>query len=365
MEGVEGRAPDHVSATVLSGRQIGLLKVRKGRVASSNSLARAMLGYTAAQLRGMDISLLFPDAALIVGRPGLVIARHSILHSIPVLLHITEGRGASDDEQEYRLQALPNDRHLQEALVRYQLLSEASRDIALFVGPGGQIIEANRAAEQAYGYTREELLQLRIFDLRAPQTQAEIGVQMARAAASGITFETVHQRKDGTLFPVEVSSTGGELHGKQVLLSLIRPVAARRLRNEVDLLLGEIDHAILQKQPLHQILALVCQRICHLFGFAVTWIGMKQPDGSVRAMARAGDDLPLLDEIQIRWDDSPFSAGPTGRAIQTGELQYVAIGPADDTLRLWLPSMLAHGIAYALALPLTSEIGRASCRERV
>jgi PAS domain S-box-containing protein len=46
----------------------------------------------------------------------------------------------------------------EEQLKRYQVLSEHSRDIVLFVRLDGQIIEANNAAIQAYGYDRSELL---------------------------------------------------------------------------------------------------------------------------------------------------------------------------------------------------------------
>ena len=46
----------------------------------------------------------------------------------------------------------------EEALRRYELLSGSSRDIILFMGREGDILEANVAAEKAYGYSREELL---------------------------------------------------------------------------------------------------------------------------------------------------------------------------------------------------------------
>ncbi|PCC74254.1 PAS domain S-box-containing protein [Nannocystis exedens] len=107
------------------------------------------------------------------------------------------------------------------ALARYQLMSQHGRDIFLFVrGDDGRIIEANDAAVAAYGYSRDELLRLRLADLRAEGAPRE-------DADGGLT-ETTHRRKDGTTFPVEVSSRGADVHGERVLLSVVRDITERR-----------------------------------------------------------------------------------------------------------------------------------------
>jgi PAS domain S-box-containing protein len=67
-------------------------------------------------------------------------------------------------------------------LEHYRLLSEHSRDLMLFIRSDGRIVEANRAAVRAYGYTREELLGLSIDDLRAT-TGGAPGVAGRRADA--------------------------------------------------------------------------------------------------------------------------------------------------------------------------------------
>ena len=117
-----------------------------------------------------------------------------------------------------------------DTLQRYQLLANHARDIILFVRlSNGQIIEANLAAVRAYGYPIEELLAKRVQDLRAPETPGLAPEQMERANTEGILFETVHRRRDGTVFPVEVSSLGTEVGGERVLLSIIRDISERRL----------------------------------------------------------------------------------------------------------------------------------------
>ncbi len=89
-------------------------------------------------------------------------------------------------------------------------------------------LEANAAAVQTYGYSREELLTRTIRDLRARNTLGLTGEQMAQADAGGILFETIHRRKDGTTFPVEVSSQGAMIGGTRTLISIIRDITERK-----------------------------------------------------------------------------------------------------------------------------------------
>ncbi|MEO7093437.1 MAG: ATP-binding protein, partial [Polyangiales bacterium] len=119
-------------------------------------------------------------------------------------------------------------RRAEERLERYRLLAERARDIILFIGLDGRIVEANDAAVQAYGYGREELLAMSIHDLRAVQTKALIAPQMEMADEHGILFETMHRRKDGTSFPVQVSSQGAHGPNARLLLSIIRDVTDRK-----------------------------------------------------------------------------------------------------------------------------------------
>jgi PAS domain S-box-containing protein len=116
-----------------------------------------------------------------------------------------------------------------EALRRFELVAQHSRDIILFMrGSDGRILEANTAAEKAYGFHRRELLALSIADLRAPGTHDSLPAQMAEADLHSLLFETVHRRKDGSTFPVEVSSQGATIGGVRTLISVIRDITERK-----------------------------------------------------------------------------------------------------------------------------------------
>jgi PAS domain S-box-containing protein len=114
-------------------------------------------------------------------------------------------------------------------LARYRLLFEQSRDIILFMRLDGRIVDANPAALAAYGYDRAALTALTIADLRDPTTVDDISAQIRLADTVGVVFETRHRRRDGSAFPVEVSSLGADLGGERLLLSIVRDVTARHL----------------------------------------------------------------------------------------------------------------------------------------
>lgn len=64
--------------------------------------------------------------------------------------------------------------------------------------------------------------------LRTPNTRDLIPAQIEEALTKGVLFETVHHRKDGTTFPVEVSAQSAILGNEQILVSVIRDITERK-----------------------------------------------------------------------------------------------------------------------------------------
>lgn len=125
-------------------------------------------------------------------------------------------------------------RDTESALRRYELLASQGLDVILFIRmQDGRILEANQAAVEDYGYSREELLALSIFDLRAPETMDLLPGQMAEAYLKTLRFETLHRRKDGTVFPVEVISRGVAVGDERMLIASIRDITERKRNEEV------------------------------------------------------------------------------------------------------------------------------------
>lgn len=239
------------------------------------------------------------------------------------------------------------------ALRRYELLSENTRDIVLFIRPDGTIAEANRAAVAAYGYSRRELLHMSIFDLRPPGAVAEVREQITAAFHSGITVESLHQRKDGTTFPVEVSATPSQIGG--LLLTLVRDITQRKLWEQTQNLLREVDHSILRRDPGSSTLRLLCRRLTEMFDCVLVWVAVKQPDGGILPAACAGSATDFLKECTFRWDDSPQGQCPTGIAIRTAQPQVLRIDEAAPSP--WKAAAERRGFHSICTVPLPAARG--------
>nr|WP_320133544.1 response regulator [uncultured Holophaga sp.] len=116
---------------------------------------------------------------------------------------------------------------------RLDNLSRFANDIVLLIDETGRILDANDRACSAYGYPREELLGLSIRDIRAPETIRTFPDQWSDAQREGATrFETLHRRRDGSVFPVEVSSRRVELPDRILVQSIIRDISERKASEE-------------------------------------------------------------------------------------------------------------------------------------
>lgn len=111
---------------------------------------------------------------------------------------------------------------------RYQLVLQYAHDAIILVGMDGRFVEVNEAAQALYGYSRTEMLERGVWDLRPHEAPELIKRQMEKARTSGIIFEAEHRRKDGSLIPVEVSSRGVRIGNEEFLLSICRDLSARR-----------------------------------------------------------------------------------------------------------------------------------------
>jgi PAS domain S-box-containing protein len=121
---------------------------------------------------------------------------------------------------------------------KYDIITRYARDPMILINSEGNIIECNNAATEYYGYSRDELLSLTIFDFRDSHDEGITETQMKLARSEGILFETKHKHKDGSYTHVEVSSRGVLINGNEMLLSVIRDIT---LRKEYELALKESE----------------------------------------------------------------------------------------------------------------------------
>jgi PAS domain S-box-containing protein len=132
-------------------------------------------------------------------------------------------------EQADELLALERAAREREALAKhFDYLTKYANDIILLMDGERRIIEANDRAAETYGYARGELLGMDLKKLLGVEDWVSVGEYADNLKTRGHIFETIHQRKDGTTFPVEVSARPIEIEEKRFFQSIIRDITERR-----------------------------------------------------------------------------------------------------------------------------------------
>jgi PAS domain S-box-containing protein len=117
---------------------------------------------------------------------------------------------------------------------RYRKLLHAVPDAILEVDQEGRITTLNEAAERMFGYTRAELLGLNV-DSLVPKSMRSGHAQHRASYASrpktrpmGTGLELQGQRKDGSLFPVEISLSPNWIEGSLHVIASVRDITERK-----------------------------------------------------------------------------------------------------------------------------------------
>jgi diguanylate cyclase (GGDEF)-like protein/PAS domain S-box-containing protein len=114
-------------------------------------------------------------------------------------------------------------------LERCSLFLDSANDSIIAYDLSGKIIYANRATCRERGYSREEILQKRIWDL-IPQELADVTRDRFKAIeeTGELVFETTHIRKDGSLFQADGRSSLVDTGGEKFIIAVYRDITQRR-----------------------------------------------------------------------------------------------------------------------------------------
>ncbi len=98
------------------------------------------------------------------------------------------------------------DRVLRATNERYRAILHAAMDGFWRTDISGRLLEVNEAYCRLSGYSKAELLAMSITDLEASETPGETAAHLRKVMSQGqARFDSRHRRKDGSLFPVEIS----------------------------------------------------------------------------------------------------------------------------------------------------------------
>jgi two-component system NtrC family sensor kinase len=173
---------------------------------------------------------------------------------VGIFMDISESKKAEDDLRKYyqRLEEMVMARtaELSEANERLNLINTALRDseerfrslfnlasdCILLIDAGSEtlkIVDANITACVMNGYEYDELIGMPISALNDEEGRKKAPDLIKRIMSGGsVTFEVRHLRKDGGIFPVEVSAQLIHLSGRPYILAIERDISQRKKMEE-------------------------------------------------------------------------------------------------------------------------------------
>jgi PAS domain S-box-containing protein len=251
---------------------------------------------------------------------------------------------------------------------------ESSDDAIISKDPNGTIISWNRAAERMFGYTAAEAIGQSIRMIIPADRQSEEDMVLGRIqAGETIThFDTIRQRKDGTLIPISLTvspirdDVGRVIGASKVARDVTERTLAQMTTHRLAAVVESSDDAIITKD-LHSIITSWNSAAERMFGYTATEaIGrsirilipeeLQNEEDVVLAKIRAGERIDHFETIRQRQDGSRLFISLTVSPLRNeqGEIVGASKIARDITER---SRLLAAAREHAANTEKLSEVG--------
>jgi two-component system, LuxR family, sensor kinase FixL len=136
--------------------------------------------------------------------------------------------------------------------LRFRSVVQSANDAIVLANANGNIVLWNKAAEAVFGYAEEEMLNLPIEALfqatyrRAQTAGFERFRVTGRSNLIGKTVQLDGLRKDGTVFPVELSLAAWSTDGETMFTAIFRDITERRIQSDFIIALSHQLRVLLQ-----------------------------------------------------------------------------------------------------------------------
>tara|TARA_R110002111_G_scaffold126741_2_gene191383 strand:- start:26135 stop:28486 length:2352 start_codon:yes stop_codon:yes gene_type:complete len=162
-----------------------------------------------------------------------------------------------------------------ERLEQVRLEAESATKEALHLGAFGKILEqslneiyiadaetfhfvhVNHGAQENIGYTMKELRELTPLDITPEHTPESVGKMLAPlldGTMESIEFETVHRRKDGSLYPVELHLQTSTLGERPVFVAIVLDISERKRQAALAQSRNKVYKQLASSAPLEKVL---------------------------------------------------------------------------------------------------------------
>lgn len=306
----------------------------RGRVNAWNRGAERLLGYSAEEAIGLQVStLVIPGEADLqqrvlreVGLEGATLELEihpkrkdgSVFVASIVLSPI---RDASDGI--IGIAAIVRDttaaRQAEAAVARLAAIVQSSRDAIISTDLAGLITSWNPGAERLSGYAAAEMIGQPLAGIADPPERQALANRIRNTADTGKAeaYETARHRKDGTTVNLSVAISpirdrAGQVVGVSTIARDVteRRAAEGRARRATQALkaLGGTNDPLIRSTDRQELFQAVCQVVVELGGYAVARIDTPDAAGGLRLSARAGAPSPQT-------GDDEDSADPQGLTV--------------------------------------------------
>lgn len=111
---------------------------------------------------------------------------------------------------------------------------DEGRSAYLRLTPTGLVSYANEYACEILGYTHAELMGMPVWEFEHYLKQADVAATWKTIRDTGLLgVETKFRRKDGSLYPVEVTATYGDYQGEEFIFVFVQDISARKQAEKI------------------------------------------------------------------------------------------------------------------------------------
>jgi len=154
-----------------------------------------------------------------------------------------------------------------------KIFNESLNEIFIFDSKTLQFLNVNKGALKNIGYSLEELKTMTPLDIKPDFDKAQFVEKITpllKGSLEKLKFNSVHKRKDGTLYPVEVHLQKSSLRENDMLVAIILDITeqekyTQKLEETVDQRTHQLQKALTKEQELGELKTKFLSLVAHEF----------------------------------------------------------------------------------------------------
>ena len=294
--------------------------------------------------RAMWLLLIWGVLVIIAGLSVYVIWKQQQMHHFKKLFSLEQEKQALKMHFEY--------------LVKY------ANDIIILYDEAFNIIEVNDRAVAVYGYSYDEFLSLRLENIRAAEANETLTDDLEKIKnLSGYLFETLHRKKDGKKFPVEISARIIKIEDRNYYQSIIRDITERKTfeqkikkQNSVYSVLSNVNQTIVRTRNREKLFREACKIAVEDGLLRMAWIGIVDKElKTVEPASCYGYVDGFLDIIKTILNDEIEESVPTAKAVKSGKYIICNDIEKSEYMLSWRKEAIKRGYRSSVTLPMVVE----------